>query len=417
MSVRKTHVRMGQISIESSPSVVYHDNMESLLQHQRDDLSAMANSFIEQTAISAVDFQEKLGVFRKLGEGGYGIVYHASFELSDDASSIPCVIKFPKVLLKGHDPYLDISSGDIQVVSSRSKLNKLGKSIFEQETSSLIRIFTPYKRRHQQFYDGRFRLMRTTIKSTDEILREARRVHSNPGYEYLHKFLHFEPSYYAILSEPCVGHLLEAMQNIVHGVAANKRLAALQVGLAVHYLLFEVQLAHTDIKLENIFFKICPRTQQYTFVLSDFGYVDELSGNSGKKVDFQHTDAYIPAALLDKGVRDDEALVLDTGKIMIFTYCISCLHMGFPKDIFLHGNIQRNFVNPQFLNATRLYKLIKYYTLPLEKFIVDFANRRSVPFFSSVGDDYKIEFHEALSRGIEEHNKLGKQTLKMPRPP
>lgn len=301
-----------------------HEYIQSIKSHPNIDFS------VEQESISTQDLLNGLRIKRKLGEGGFGTAFLANFELFG-----PCVVKlYTKMIHPYNALRIDSTTGLIQVHGENLERHKKEiEIVFTQEVHNLHKVLTPEKLGLSSFFD-KSKMNTLSKQQYNKLREEMKKYKGHSGHEFIHHFIHYDPTIFCIISEPCEGDVLSLIDT-PHGLQKTheKQTFLVQVGLAVHYMLFVAKVAHTDIKPPNILWKL-NGNGEYIFKVSDFGYLDDIERLPTSNTYLLTTSRYIPDLVLQQikqSRRQKSTFNFDTPKIMLFTFLTTCLEVLTPQ--------------------------------------------------------------------------------------
>jgi len=162
------------------------------------DMSALPpETMIEQEAIVREDLIEGLEIETRLGAGGYGTAYKAVLKHSQRAPK-PLVVKIANAMLQ-HGIIREVFDVDTKKTKLRYNAT-IAKKCFDQihkaredlkkEYEYALQILAP--RYYQLRYaDEFYRLTSRSAQDFIAIQEEAKILRRHPGYNHLHKILHF----------------------------------------------------------------------------------------------------------------------------------------------------------------------------------------------------------------------------------
>jgi len=220
---------------------------------------------VHQQRITGQNLVDSLKIGKKLGKGAYGTAFLANCHYFGG----PCVVKFPTALLR--NKRLIIRENKL-IFNRLIDVDQNTHSDFEKEKKNLFKVLTPEKmlESHAHFFEEG-RLNRIHKRQYENLRKDAANFKRHSGYTFIHQFLHIDEKLYCIISEPCQGDVFSLLENHRLESIENKKAFFIQVGLAIHYMLFVLRVAHTDIKPDNIFWT--RESGQFIFKVSDFGYL------------------------------------------------------------------------------------------------------------------------------------------------
>lgn len=317
----KTAVNGGEFvltNINNSNKEIF-PNLQSL----HDALDSIDNETqytVHQQTISATDLVKSIQIEKKLGNGSFGAAFLAYCKFFGGL----CVVKFPNALLQNGK--ITINNKTLNFVPA-IPVDETTKRDFQQEKDNLFKVLTPEKMldsHAHKFKEGRLEV--TSIDQYKKLKNEASNFKIHDGHRFLHQFLHTDDELYCIISEPCENDVFFLLQRRRLDTLQNKRAFFIQVGLAVHYMLFVLKVAHTDIKPGNIFWKM--ESGKYIFKVSDFGYLDDINALTTKpdhiNYTFVGTEWYMPRFVART---QDKMLRYNTPKIMLFAFFTTVLEV------------------------------------------------------------------------------------------
>jgi len=359
----------GEGKIPGGPEPQYYSRLDELLDV---DLSAYPNGVVEQEAITTEDIKNGVELHGgKLGKGGYGVAFKALFRFRQyPARSV--VVKFANDMIQNAIIRFRLTSPDIRVIElSETMLLQHPDEVMRARTSmkteyeNALQILAPmhYAKRVHSLdvsVDGLYRIMEHKTSDFLAIQEEAKELRRHPGYNQLHKIIHFNSDLACLFSEFCDGDLwsfISSKSNVYRtrkrkapdGLPDERREIALwnmklnrDIGLAVHYLLDVVHVAHTDIKPENIFYRRTGPNDldyNYTWILSDYGICDKCT-SSYMKVPrgLGGTRVYLPSNFLDWKLGKGN-VAFQSDLIMIHCYACTMWEVAmrlYPREITLN---------------------------------------------------------------------------------
>jgi len=383
----------------------------------------------------------KLSFVREVGRGGYSIAYLANFRYND-TRVIPCVVKLVKVFLE-MDIFEFVNGGEKIFMSSdgfrllkRAPTSpnidlRKGVENFKREVKNLIRIHNPEKLLYRQFFDSHSRLVSTPASQLGPLREEMARIRSHSGHNFIHKFIHYDPVLYFILSEPCDGTAQEIIDREESDppTCEDKRHFMLHLGLAVDYLLSVIKVAHTDIKPANVFYtRSTARDTRFHFKLSDFGYLDDVPDEDftspadqlPQNSNYIGTRRYCPHAVVQKRIEAFSSSTaspyyINSAKLMLFNFCASILCFFNTMSNLGPDNVQKS-VNENLRLALR-YKGGKFadwktdlsdvYGQPMMDFVFKLMQSPDDYWFNPETQSLKAEWHAILQSTIERMRREG----------
>lgn len=221
-------------------------------------------------------------VGERLGKGAFGTAFRCQFR------GIEYVIKLPNQMLENGFLFIDDDGflvRSFKKYDDYSVLNRFKSDFFVECRFNGMALESPTHIRLRQSYPGD-PLNRADHGEYMRIKNELDIMKSHEGYEHIHKILGFVQGFPAIFSEPCSGSLqglIDADSNIFLGGYAT-RLSyqwlelAKQIGNAVQYLEYMIEIAHLDIKPGNILYNESldeNGKSVFSWKLSDFGLCKE----------------------------------------------------------------------------------------------------------------------------------------------
>jgi len=391
------------------------------------DMSALSpEAMIEQEAIVREDLIEGLEIETRLGAGGYGTAYKAVLKHGQRAPK-PLVVKIANAMLQ-HGIIREVFDVDTKKTKLRYNAT-IAKKCFDQihkaredlkkEYEYALQILAP--RYYQLRYADEF--YRVTPRSAQDFIaiqEEAKILRRHPGYNHLHKILHFNFELACVLSETCINSLINFMYGMTARYATRKRKAEdglpddqrcacvwyvklnRDIGLAIQYLLSIARISHMDIKPDNIFYKQGHNSRDptddanFVWVLADYGLCDKISrDNMLKHRPAPGTRSYFPRHFAERKPKGDVAYRSDL--IMLHCYAISMFEAAmylYPHEIkinpfeFIGPQFTKNATNPVIVEWGRFYPHVQ--DMLREAPQVDFmmySNIQSTPF------DRSFHFH------------------------
>lgn len=399
------------------------------------------NDDVEQDDLTTEYIVSNLVLSKYLGKGSFGTAYLASLSVNG-SDKRDVVVKFSNELLKSN--ILTIENNSIKMnyeLSGRDKdsWNK-GKRDIQIEYENAVSILAPYyfnnpvgRLKHD---NDKFRLER--IKGNDfiAIQKEALRLRHYPGYHHIHKILHYDENLLCIFSEYCHGSLqeqiaknmkyfssgLEEDDERMHLEIPTSRaflLLSTQMAQAVHYLLYVVQIAHLDIKPDNILYQV-QAGQDITWKLSDFGLCEKIDRETQFKTrNIKGTRVFTPPSLWIKK-SNSESRPFNGAKDMIFQYAVTMLEAAvcssspqtkfdptpYENDQYFYDAIRPKINQYSSMSQSEhpVTQLEKYY--PFLKQTLDIATNPPIP-------DYYYDFTDySLLQSFVQHLQHGEQKLR-----
>jgi len=337
-------------------------------------------------------FLSNVKIKKKLGEGIFSEAYLS--ELNHEGNVILGVLKLNKKMIASQMYDIDTESGNIQLNTSYK--DEDGKehiqTLFIKEVLNWTRVLSQNAR----------------FKSDAD-------MHS--GHNFLHKLYYHSSSIYCILSEPCEGNVEHLMDNSRLS-EADMHSFMVQVGLGVHYMLFILSLAHTDVKPGNVLWT--GRSGHHCFKISDFGYLDHvldenqqiLLNNEGMIVSALYAPFQVNMSMCSP--RGDPKY-LNSGKYMVFTFCMSLIELFDPKAVEGFSTIHHAVImnekkakaHPKSTWAVSwLPGLERVYGSVMHRFTFRLIHETSGSWFAMQPNEWKSDFDSAMRSVVEEFNAL-----------
>jgi serine/threonine protein kinase len=381
----KTGVCAGLFEVSSHKGKSFS---ESELHNDIDSLSYLDDFYITQKPITIEELLRSVVVHHIIGRGGFGTVYSASSSKGIFGSHF--VIKLPNGFLEegiiqilnnkivfDFELLLDYEAHSAEVIDIKEN--------FKNEINNITKVLTPFKQ--SQAYMAHFdqgRLIRTSRNIYEKIRKEAELLKRHSGYEHIHKFLHYNTDLFCIISEACDSNTDDLISSGNFNTQDHQKSFVLQVALAVHYLLFVVKVAHTDLKLQNILYRRSPNTS-FVFVVSDFGYLDNIESLQTNSTHFNDditcSPMYSPYCLRTK----PPGCLYDTPKIMLYGFFACVL-------------VMLNF--PRLLSRTVPNAFLSSPTFPNRQYEQDY------PWLSIIDTISSSQMHSLLYRFLHHKNKM-----------
>jgi len=433
-STIKTAVHLGNFELTHQGNTRHFETMDELFDSMPLEEGNHSHKMVGQQEIHSAHLIKKLSFIRKVGEGAYSIAYSANFRY-DDTRVIQCVVKLVKVFLE-MDVFEFLSEGEkifissdgfqlLQIAPTSSNIDlRKGVQNFKREIQNIIKVQNPEKLLYRQFFDSHSRLVSTSASQLVPLREEMARIRRHSGHNFIHKFIHYDPVLYLILSEPCNGTAQEIIdrEQLDPPTCEDKQHFMLHLGLAVDYLLSVIKVAHTDIKPANVFYMHSTiRDTRFHFKLSDFGYLDDIPENDfashadllPKNSNYVGTRRYCPDAVVQKRIEAFSSSTaslyyINSAKLMLFNFCTSILCFFNTMPNIGAGNVQKKV--KENLDLASKYKngmlaqwkadLNDVYGQPMMNFIFKLMQKPDDYWFNPETQSLKAEWHSVLQATI-----------------
>ena len=262
--------------------------------------------------VHAMTLRDKLRVFKKLGSGSFG----AAFTATLDGRAL--VVKLPvRLIARPRGPW-DRTQGSAlaEVLEPPDAVNPAAlvaaREAFTVECQNAERVLDSAlegQLRRDRHVDapGAPLLLRYETPETIAVIEAARRAHQSlPGYAHMHPILHFDAELPLLLSAPAQ----DTLENMYFLLGEDQKPsdewfeAAFQLSSAIEFLRTYVQMAHLDVKPDNVLYSRDPRSGRPHIWLSDYG----LMGPAGAPATFRiGTLNYKPDPDFARGLRQQGA--------------------------------------------------------------------------------------------------------------
>ena len=288
---------------------------------------------------------------RFLGQGTFGAAFECDFPLLN--SEHPLTVKLPRKLLEARLLNIVEASGQLepvplaQIYEQQDARSIVARKEYEHAVRSFKLDFTNFERiwdpidYHARFSGGRL------AKDVDRAdhgkwLAAHTQLEAAPGRKHIHRILHFDSEIPAIFSEQCDdtlttlrvkrSHMFRAFQTSTGWQMTDEwRRMGLQVGMALEYMKNDCGMVHTDIKLDNIFYRVTPQNTLH-YMVSDFGWCFEDKQTSRVPVG---TPYYSPPRWHQSnkyGLYEPITLCVYTFAVVLAS-CLKIPHTHFPYNL------------------------------------------------------------------------------------
>ena len=339
-------------------------------------------------------------------QGSSGVVYKCAITLANGNRMQNLVIKLPSRLLQTQvlsihreDGLLIKTLTDKELATQESAVRSL-----KHEFEIFEMLWEP--RRFTALFGGGALGQHLPKHSLRLMQQELKEMKALPGRRHIHEYLHFDADIPMILTELCDGNLwdLRAHQKplflgLDHPTSLVMRLG-LQIAYAMSYMR-EQNVVHTDMKLENVFYKRDPHTREIVAKVSDFG---GCPSNDGPRVGlrFSQTIFYTPIDFpREKDLRDPMALSVYEFAVLMCEMLAFTGQSDWPPHL-PWGQATARFATEidQWLDPHNEKKMIRSNFMPHE---VTSAYRAAHPLWQHMADILCIDYSKQATNGHFEH--------------
>jgi serine/threonine protein kinase len=231
-------------------------------------------------------------IHKRLGQGGFGVAFICSDSAIGDAPSL--VVKLPTALVGDADVPEGTPLGNALVEESEETADTFqqARAEFRDECRNAERILEPPLMRKLRAMHGPDAvgapLQHLSPNEYRAMMAERAHWQALPGYAHLHPLLHFDESVPMLLSVLADGSLVDLREKFKQTAGrspldlfpltpASTQLApplwhsvARQLASALQFIDTYTELAHIDLKPDNVFFQTRPNGQVHC-MLGDYG--------------------------------------------------------------------------------------------------------------------------------------------------